>query len=133
MGGSVDIEIEVSTGTAGIFNGTLSIPTNDADENPFNFTIQGISASLDPDVIVFDGGLTVVDGVTNIDFGSTTVGDAVSKTFTVRNDGVSDLILGAIGAMPSGFTLTSGVIFIVVNLLVDITHNINHLPGQSAL
>lgn len=106
-GETTTFAVRLDASSIGSFSGAVSFVNNDGDENPFDFTIEGISASPDADVAVLDGGANVADGVTTIDFGSTTVGTSVSKTFTVRNDGISNLTLGAFAALPSGFTLTA--------------------------
>lgn len=38
---STDITVSMPTGTAGTFNGTLSCPNNDADENPYTISLSG--------------------------------------------------------------------------------------------
>ncbi|MDA0281813.1 MAG: choice-of-anchor D domain-containing protein [Planctomycetota bacterium] len=57
-----------------------------------------------PEIVVHDSGQVVVDGGT-VDFGTTTAGATLSKTFTLVNSGQSNLIVQA-PALPAGFTTT---------------------------
>src|SRR5690606_6097564 len=56
---STTFEVEFSAATAGSFNGTVSFATNDADENPFNFTVAssvgGVTPPGGPPRIIDDG------------------------------------------------------------------------------
>ena len=60
-----------------------------------------------PTVQVKDGGTLIASGGSD-SFGTTTVGTPVTRTFTVTNGGTQTLNLGAFGAIPAGFTLTTG-------------------------
>lgn len=63
-----------------------------------------------PEIGVDISGTAVADGGA-VNFGSTTVGTAVNRTFTVRNTGDATLTLNAINAnaLPAGFTLVSNL------------------------
>jgi hypothetical protein len=51
-GASDDFTVRLSTTTIGTFSGTLTFANNDADENPFNFTINGtVTAPATPAVV----------------------------------------------------------------------------------
>lgn len=69
--------------------------------------IERIGNVSGAEVEVLDGTTLIPDNAGAVDFGATPVGTSVSKTFTVKNVGTSDLTLGAI-SVPSGFTVTSG-------------------------
>jgi hypothetical protein len=69
--------------------------------------IEQIGAPAVADIEVLDGATDILDETGLVDFGSTTLGAPVTRTFTVRNAGTAGLTLGAIN-VPSGFTLTSG-------------------------
>lgn len=43
--GTTQIPVQFQPNSVGTFSGTFSIGTNDADENPFNFTIHGVATS----------------------------------------------------------------------------------------
>lgn len=62
------------------------------------------------DIRVFDGGTELADGSTTINLGTAFVGTpTASRTFTVRNSGLSDLVLAPLtqALMPAGITLVS--------------------------
>jgi hypothetical protein len=50
-GGSDSFTVSLPTSTAGTFNGTVSFTTNDADENPYNFTITGVVTAPDATLV----------------------------------------------------------------------------------
>ena len=60
-----------------------------------------------PEIDVLYGDTTVPDDTGNANFGTTTVGTPVTKSFTVKNLGNANLTLGAINSLPTGFTLVS--------------------------
>ena len=102
--GSTTIQISLNAQTAGTFSGEFSLASNDADENPFNFTLTGEVTTPRGEIAVSEGGTDIPDGSGSVDFGTTTTGTAVTKTFTIRNSGVHDLDLGSL-SLPNGFSL----------------------------
>ena len=79
-------EVDFSPDTEGAKSATLSIPSDDPDENPVNVPLTGTGAILIPDINVVP---------TSHDFGGIEV-DGYSDifTFTVTNTGTGDLTLG---------------------------------------
>jgi subtilisin family serine protease len=78
--------------------------------------LNAVSLVTDPEVFVLANGIEVPDGdatpsaTDGTDFGSVIQGGAaVSRTFTVRNDGTSTLTLGNLAA-PDGFTITDNLV-----------------------
>lgn len=59
-----------------------------------------------PEIQVADGTADIVDGTGSVSFGSTALGTAITKTFTVKNSGTASLTLSA-PTLPTGFTLAS--------------------------
>ena len=59
--------VRLNTAYVGTFAGQISFSTNDADENPFNFSITGqvISAGPAPEIAVYAGAGEIADGQTN--------------------------------------------------------------------
>lgn len=109
-GTSTTFIVSLDTSLAGAFNGSLSFTNNDADENPFNFTITGTvttPAPLAPEIEILDGTMNLVDGQSTVNFGSATVGGTLAKTFTVRNTGTANLSLTNI-VLPTAYSLTAG-------------------------
>lgn len=91
--------VTMDTSTAGTFTGELAFDTTDSDENPFNITVSGTVTG--PEIEVTQDG-AVVSPTTTIDFGGTTSGNPVSKTFIVENTGNENLELTSL-TLPSGF------------------------------
>ena len=112
-GASDTFTVRLDTGTAGTRSGTVSLATNDADENPFNFPVSGtvtgpVGNDPAPEVTLLVGGAPASSGQ-SVDFGSAEQGSAGPvRTFTVRNDGAAPLTLGA-PVLPAGFTLVEGL------------------------
>jgi hypothetical protein len=106
--------VRLNTATPGTFTGDVSFSTNDSDENLFEFRITGTVLGA-PEITVLGNGISIGDGdatpetADGTDFGSTIRGGpALTRTFTVRNDGVATLTLGFV-SVPGGFTLTEGL------------------------
>ncbi len=104
--------VQLDTATAGTKRGDISFFTNDPDESPFNFRVTG--TVLSPEVTVLGNGVSITDGdstpsaADGTDFGSVVQGGAaITRTFTVRNDGTIILTLGTL-MIPAGFTGTGG-------------------------
>lgn len=74
------------------------------------YTLTGTvpGATQTPEISVDVGGTNVADGGT-LNFGSTTVGSAVTRTITVRNSGGGTLSVGQVSGLPAGFTLVSNI------------------------
>ncbi|MES2574033.1 MAG: choice-of-anchor D domain-containing protein [Bacteroidota bacterium] len=78
---------------------TISIVTNDSNENPYNFAITGTGIGT-PEMNLQGNSNNIADGsvaylVTNrTDFGTTNVGTAVVYTYTIQNTGNGTLTLG---------------------------------------
>jgi len=106
--------IQLDTATVGVRTGDVSFATNDSDRNPYNFRITG-TVFTEPEVVVLGNGISVADGdatpsaADHTHFGTVVQGAAaVSRTFTVRNDGTATLTLGTV-TVPAGFVLTEGL------------------------
>ncbi|HEX8911106.1 MAG TPA: choice-of-anchor D domain-containing protein, partial [Humisphaera sp.] len=106
-GASDTFSVAVDTAAVGARSGTISIATNDADENPFDFTVQAaVTAAATPAIVVKNGGTSLADGSSTVDFGTASVGGGrPTRTFTVRNDGTAPLTLGT-PTVPAGFEVT---------------------------
>jgi len=62
-----------------------------------------------PLIEVLQGGVTLTDGSTSVDFGGVEIGAAApTRTFTVHNPGNGELTLGP-PVLPAGFVLTEGL------------------------
>lgn len=110
-GGSTTFVVGLNTSVPGTYSGSVSLTTNDADENPFNFSIGGTVTAppvTAPEIAVSESGANIADNTGAVSFGSVTVGGTATKTFTVTNSGNASLSLGAI-TLPTGFTLSQGL------------------------
>lgn len=99
--------VRLSTAASARRAGEITVSNNDGDENPFHFAVQGTVIPFDaPDISVLDGLRSIENGTgVPIDFGTGVLGQAaVTRTFTVRNDGNATLTLAGID-VPAGFTL----------------------------
>jgi hypothetical protein len=107
-GASTTFVVRLNAATAGTYSGTLSFTNNDSDEGTFNFTISGtVTATAVPKIQVLSGTTEVADNTGSIAFGSTTTGTAISKTFTIKNVGTSNLVLSVPITVSAGFIVTS--------------------------
>jgi hypothetical protein len=107
-GRSTTFTVRLDSGTTGTKTGTLSFSTNDADENPFNFTIRGrVDAPAAPELALLVNNGAVNSGAT-LNFGAVTAGTtAPLRSFTVRNTGNAPLSISRLRA-PAGFAIHDG-------------------------
>ncbi|MBN1798849.1 MAG: choice-of-anchor D domain-containing protein [Spirochaetales bacterium] len=100
-------------GVDGTYNASISIDHDDTtdDENPYNFSIAATAAT--PGIYVEENSVEVTQAST-VDYGTTTPGTPVVKTYTVTNDGNNDLTITSIvltGTGSAEYTLdTTGVV-----------------------
>jgi hypothetical protein len=112
-GESTEFTVRLNTTTTGTKSGQITFDTNDANEDPFNFSITGKVTA--PEIAVTGNGINIVDGDSTpapndgTDFGSVEQGGStVSKMFTVRNDGDAKLTLSSL-TVPDGYTITENL------------------------
>lgn len=113
-GEATDFTLRTASQTVGTHAEGISLQNNDADENPFRFTVRyTVQAQAAPDIAVWDGGLegVRVEDEGTVDYGAITAGASSSrtKTYTVMNTGTANLTVSSITApaVGAGFTLTS--------------------------
>lgn len=89
----------------GTFEETLTILTNDPDLDEATYTIPvvGTVAEAIPGILLLDGGALIVPGA-DVSYGRF-LGRAVTKTFTIRNTGRQDLVIGDVVADGVGFVV----------------------------
>ncbi|MCF6327026.1 MAG: choice-of-anchor D domain-containing protein [Devosiaceae bacterium] len=96
---TLQIRFNANSGPSGtVHTAQISIPNNDSDENPYTFTVSGTVAASDMRVQgnatnIVDGDLfpSASDGTY---FGAAVVvGSSTSITYTIYNDGLTNLIL----------------------------------------
>jgi Abnormal spindle-like microcephaly-assoc'd, ASPM-SPD-2-Hydin len=107
-GGKVSFQVTLDATTAGNFSGSLSFENDDNDENPFNFAISGVVVGTPPTTLglqVSCGTTEIVDGSTTpVDFGTTKVGQPLTKTCTVKNTTANKVDLFGY-TVPAGFSI----------------------------
>ncbi|MBN3926665.1 choice-of-anchor D domain-containing protein [Nostoc sp. NMS4] len=100
---STTISVALNPTTPGIYSGSFTLNNNDTNESPFDFAISGTVNA--PEIQVLNGSVDITDGSTTaINFGETTVGDTLTKTFTIKNSGTGALKLSNL-KLPDGFSL----------------------------
>ena len=114
--GSTTFDVTFDPSGDGIRTADISIVNNDADENPYNFAIQG-SGAYPPEINLTGNSVSILDGDTtpdasdHTDFGGTSVAaGTVMRTYTIENIGAGDLIIGAItftGTHAADFSVSS--------------------------
>ncbi|MBK1814274.1 choice-of-anchor D domain-containing protein [Luteolibacter yonseiensis] len=85
----------------------IQIANNDADEGPFNITLNG--TALAPEIVVEQSGTGINDGGSKA-FGNSPVGTPVDLSFTIKNTGDADLTGLALyvdGTNSGDFTVTA--------------------------
>jgi hypothetical protein len=105
-GASTTFIVALDTSIAGTFSGAVSFANNDADENPYNFSLSGTVAISAPEISVLDGTTELVDGVSTLNFGSVLIGGTATKTITVRNVGTADLTVSNL-VLPTAYSLVA--------------------------
>lgn len=102
---STTFQIRLDAATENVFTGSLSFVNDDADENPFNFTISGtVTNTPTPDIQILDGANDITNTASTLNFGTTVVNTDIIKTFTIKNTGTGTLTLGTLN-LPAGFGL----------------------------
>ncbi len=97
-GDDLQITLRMNTSRLGDKNATLSIPTNDSDENPFRLLLAGdVGIQPVPDIKV---------STTLVDFGVVNPGGSVVRTIVLGNTGSAILNVGQ-PTVTSGFSIVS--------------------------
>lgn len=83
---------------------TLTVSVTDDANNIVIADAVRIEPVSGPEIDVLDGTVSIAEGSGTVDFGNVAQNATVTKMFTVRNDGVTDLVLQPI-SLPTGFSL----------------------------
>ena len=102
-GATHDVVVDFIPTATGAKSATLQISSDDPDENPLDIALAGSGASTPvPDIAA---------NPATFDYGSVTINNSSSHTFTISNDGTGDLSITAVslvGADPGEFSIASG-------------------------
>jgi hypothetical protein len=102
-GSSGLFRVRLLSGTAGTYNGTVSVQNSDSTRNPFTFYVTGtVTPAPAPKIrIVAGDGITVGNG-SIYTFPSTPKSTPVSRAFTIYNDGDATLTISNPSTLVSG-------------------------------
>jgi len=101
--GTTTLVVSVTPTAAGAFSCTISITSDDADENPYNWTISGTAATPQPEMDVERASVPVADGSTD-SLTSAVSGVPIVLTYTIFNTGAGNLVLTLPVAAPGSLT-----------------------------
>ena len=112
---SKDVELPILGDTITEGDDTINLklinPTGGASlgtQQTTTYTIVNDDIAVnEPEIEVLDAEANIAAGNGSVNFGTTTVGKEITKTFTVKNTGTADLNLSTIN-LPNGFSLASG-------------------------
>ena len=90
-GGETYFGVVFSPDTSGDKSAVVYIPSNDADEDPYQFTITG-AAETAPEITVFQGTVEIESGG-SYDAGFVSIAAGSQVSFFIRNNGTGDLNL----------------------------------------
>ncbi|MEQ9232356.1 MAG: choice-of-anchor D domain-containing protein, partial [Cyclobacteriaceae bacterium] len=110
IGATATFTITLDGSTSGIFNSTITISSDDADENPFTFPVTGEIIAPEPEIEVYVGQLhpsaILVDGqVTEVDLGRTVNGNSITVLFYIENTGAVALNISNITSDQTEFSI----------------------------
>jgi hypothetical protein len=98
-GGTTTFQVQFTPSGTGLKMALIQIASNDGDESPYDFTIQGTSVLTVPEIELVGNSQVIADGDTvpslsdHTEFGSVPTGGSVVRTFTIRNTGSGTLNL----------------------------------------
>lgn len=115
---STTLVLRFLPGGSGVRSAAISFSTDDADENPFNFSVQGEGVSAAPSMQLLGTNLAVIalgdaspDAADGSDFTAAAVaGGTVSRTFTITNAGNASLTVSGVttsGSHAAEFQVTT--------------------------
>ncbi|MEQ9298625.1 MAG: choice-of-anchor D domain-containing protein [Cyclobacteriaceae bacterium] len=130
-GGTQTFEVRFDPGSIGVFTATISIDSDDSDEDPYTFDVMG---SNGPDINLQGNGASIASGdVTpdvsdDTDFGNTN--SSVARTFTIQNAGNTLLTLSQNPSVSgSAFSITDDPNSLTINDGNNETFEITFTPS----
>ena len=95
--GSVTFVVRCAPSATGDRTATVSVASNDNDEDPYTFTVEARGTA--PEIDIEGNGVSIPDGDTtpstgdHTEFGDVAVGSSFDRTFTIENEGNANLTL----------------------------------------
>jgi hypothetical protein len=106
-GGMNDFTVTFDPAAPGAASAVISLLTNDPDENPFTFTVEGFGSNNQPAITVSGrAGILASDGPP-FAMGSEEIGGTLTATFTIENTGTGDLTVSGITESSPVFSIVS--------------------------
>ena len=113
---SITFNVTFNPSGSGTRSATLSIANNDASENPYNFSIQGVGTAPEPEMSVSGNSVEIVDGDAtpstsdHTDYGFADINTGtLTYSYTITNQGLAALSLSGspiVTSSSSDFTIT---------------------------
>ncbi|MAE67009.1 MAG: hypothetical protein CMJ18_22340, partial [Phycisphaeraceae bacterium] len=100
-GASTTFDLVFHGQSPGLVGGQVSLPNNDADEAPFDFSVQ--AEVVEHTLEVFHGSHQLYSGLSTLSFDRTHFGKPLSRAITVTNTGAASLTLNEPVTVPAGF------------------------------
>ena len=102
-GASVDIVVQFAPTNSGTQTATISIASDDPDENPCSINLNGTGVALVPDInLQTPVGTNVACGAGTVAFGSVNIGNSTTKTIRIQNLGTGPLNLSNLPLVITG-------------------------------
>ena len=106
-GSSTDFIVQFDASVPGPYSTTVTIDNNDADENPYTFTVNATAGAPEADLFVETSPRTALANGGTFDFGTVTVGASSTETFTIENNGDATLAINPPSSIPGVFNVTA--------------------------
>jgi hypothetical protein len=141
-GGTTTFKIQFAPTKSGLHTATIQIANNDANENPYDFVIQGTGLVIptEPEIDVLGNGIIIVDGDTtpnsndHTNFGSVNQGSSTVRTFTIMNTGTATLNITSVQRIGStNFSVVQQPASVVAANGGTTTFQIQFAPSSSGL
>ncbi len=123
--GTKSFTINFMPTAGGTFTGSITIPSNDADENPYTINFTGVGVIPAPEINVkgivganpsIVSGDTTPSGTDNTQFAAQTLGNFQTKTFRIENIGSANLNVSSIvltGGNTGDFSVTASTPYVI--------------------
>lgn len=106
-GASTTFEVVFMPSAAGARAAILRVASNDANENPYDITLNGLGTLAAPEIVIEQPeGTSLNDGAAVVNYGTVLSGSTSTRSFTLHNAGdasLSGLSLGIMGPQAADF------------------------------
>ncbi|MDO6802750.1 choice-of-anchor D domain-containing protein [Wenyingzhuangia sp. 1_MG-2023] len=136
-GETVEFEIQYAPNSITTNNAVVLVESNDSDENPYTFNIQGSGAAAVIDVAVLGNAKAISNGdntpdvLDNTNFGPMYSFTERTKTFTIENTGNSIVNISSVTSSNSNFTISS-LLETTIGVGRSTTFDVTFVPSNTA-